>query len=177
VLFRENTVLAGSSNNDGAPGQAAGSDIFMMRGSNVLLAPGNGRTIRIEGQIADDSSASIGTGSYAPGAGADLRSGGGGLVQLAGTNTYSGRTILEGATLVAKLGEGIHPASPVIFSGPGSLGTLNTGNTGVLLLSENVTQRAGSVVPGQFRWNGAGGFASGTTSGIKVNFGQTAGGV
>jgi fibronectin-binding autotransporter adhesin len=176
VLFRENTALAGSSNNGGTPGQVAGSDIFMMRGADVLLAPGNGRTIRIEGQIADDSSASISNGSYAPGAGADLRIGGGGLVQLAGTNTYSGRTILEGATLETTLGQGIHPASSIIFRGQGSLGTLNTGNTGVLLLGENVTQRAGSVVPGQFSWNGAGGFAAGTASGITINFGKTAGG-
>jgi autotransporter-associated beta strand protein len=176
VLFRENTVLAGSSNNGGAPGQAAGSDIFIMRGADVLLAPGNGRTIRIEGQIADDSAASIANGSYAAGAGADLRIGGGGLVQLAGTNTYSGRTILEGATLETTLGRGIHSASSVVFRGQGSLGGLNTGNAGVLLLSENVTQRAGSVVPGQFSWNGAGGFASGTASGITINFGQTAGG-
>ena len=176
VLFRENTVLAGSSNNGGTPGQAAGSDIFMMRGSNVLLAPGNGKTIRVEGQIADDSSASIANGSYAPGAGADLRIGGGGLVQLAGTNTYSGKTILEGATLETTLGRGIHAASSVMFSGQGSLGTLNSGNAGVLLLRENVTQRAGSVVPGQFIWNGAGGFAAATADGITINFGKTDGG-
>lgn len=176
VLFRENTVLAGSSNNGGESGQAAGSDIFMMKGSNVLLAPGNGKTIRIEGQIADDSSASIAGGSYAPGAGADLRIGGGGLVQLAGTNTYSGKTILEGATLETTLGQGIHPTSSVVFNGQGSLGGLNTGNAGVLLLSENVTQRAGSVVPGQFIWNGAGGFAAGTADGITVNFGKTTNG-
>jgi autotransporter-associated beta strand protein len=176
VLFRENTALAGSSNNGGAPGQAAGSDIFMMKGADVLLAPGVGKTIRIEGQIADDSSASIASGSFAPGAGADLRIGGGGLVQLTGTNTYSGKTILEGATLETKLGVGVHPTSSIVFGGQGGLGTLNTGNAGVLLLSENVTQRAGSVVPGQFIWNGAGGFAAGSADGIKVNFGQTVGG-
>lgn len=176
ALFRDNAVLAGSSNNGGASGQAAGSDLFMMKGSNVLLAPGAGHTIRIEGNIADDSAASIATG-YAAGAGADLRIGGGGLVQLAGYNTYSGRTLLEGATTEVTLGQGIHPTSSVVFSGAGTIGTLNPHvNAGMLLLSENVTQRAGTVA-GQFQWTGAGGFASGLENGITLNFGKTNNGV
>ncbi|AOY95486.1 hypothetical protein BKK79_27405 [Cupriavidus sp. USMAA2-4] len=174
VLFRDNTVLAGSSNNGGQAGQAAGSDIFMMKGSNVLLAPGVGNTIRIEGQIADDSSASIGSGGYAPGAGADLQIGGGGLVQLVGNNTYSGKTILTGGTLQADLGVGINAASSVVFNGAGNLASgLTTSNAGTLLLSSDVTQRAGSAVPGQFIWNGAGGFAAGTSAGITVALGLT----
>lgn len=174
VLMSDNTVLGGSSNNGGEAGQTAGSDLFIMKGANVLLAPGVGKTIRIEGQIADDSAASIGGGSWAPGAGADLRVGGGGRVQLAGLNTYSGRTWLEGATLETKLGEGVHAASSVVFSGAGVLGTLAPSNSGTLLLSEDVTTRAGSSVPGQFIWNGAGGFAANTANGISVNFGKTA---
>ncbi|WP_301542540.1 autotransporter-associated beta strand repeat-containing protein [Cupriavidus basilensis] len=174
VLFRDNTVLAGSSNNGGQAGQASGSDIFMMKGSNVLLAPGVGNTIRIEGQIADDSAASIASGGYAPGAGADLQIGGGGLVQLAGTNTYSGKTILTGGTLQADLGVGINSASSVVFKGAGSLPSgLTTSNAGTLLLNSDVTQRAGTAVPGQFIWNGAGGFAAGTAAGITVALGQT----
>ncbi|NML47539.1 hypothetical protein HHL11_27570 [Ramlibacter sp. G-1-2-2] len=174
-LFRDNTVLAGSSNNGGAAGQAAGSDIFMMKGSNVLLAPGAGHTIRIEGSIADDSTASIGTGAYAPGAGADLRIGGGGLVQLAGQNTYSGKTLLEGGTLEADVGTGINTSSSVVFSGSGAIGTLNTGNSGALLTTQDITQRAGTL-PGQFAWTGAGGFAADTTGGITIDFGRTGNG-
>ncbi|MEF7615530.1 autotransporter-associated beta strand repeat-containing protein, partial [Aquincola sp. MAHUQ-54] len=177
ALFRENTVLAGSSNNGGASGQAAGSDIFMMKGANVLLAPGSGNTVRIEGQIADDSNASIGSGSYAPGSGADLRVGGGGLVQLAGQNTYSGKTIIEGATLQTALGQGIHATSTVQFNGTGTIGTLAAhANAGVLLLEQEVNLRAGSVVPGQIMWTGAGGFAAGSTAGLTIDLGKTTGG-
>ena len=125
VLFRENTVREGSSNNDGEAGQAAGSDLFVMKTADVLLSPGAGHTIRFEGQIADDSNASIGGASYAAGAGADIRIGGGGLVQFAGENTYSGKTRIEGATLETTLGQGIHPrpAKTVASSSPKVIAT------------------------------------------------------
>ncbi|MCG8991101.1 beta strand repeat-containing protein [Laribacter hongkongensis] len=171
ALFRDNTALAGSSNNNGAAGDAAGADIFVMKGGSVTLSPGAGNTIRIEGGIADDSAASIGSASYASGRGADVQIAGGGLVQFAGTNTYTGKTMISGATL----GEGIHDDSGIVFNGIGSIsgGMSPHFNAGVLLLSENVTRKVGSVVLGQISWNGAGGFAAGTTDGIQLNFGRT----
>ena len=79
-----------------------------------------------------------------------------------------GKTILTGGTLQAdrrghqrgqqrRLQRRRQPASG-----------LTTSNAGTLLLSSDVTQRAGSAVPGQFIWNGAGGFAAGTSAGITV---------
>ncbi len=173
ALFRNNYVYAGSSNNGGEAGQSAGTDLFVMRGGQVTLSPGAGNTIRFEGSIADDSAASIGGASWASGNGADIRIAGGGLVQFAGTNTYSGKTIIEGGTLEATLGEGIHQDSAILFQGTGKIGKLIPHvNAGTLMLSENVTKRAGTM-PGQVAWDGAGGFAAGTTEGIQINFGRT----
>ena len=174
ALFRDNYVYAGSSNNGGEAGQSAGSDLFIMRGAQVTLSPGAYNTIRFEGSIADDSAASIDGAAWASGNGADIRIAGGGLVQFAGTNTYSGKTIIEGGTLEATLGEGIHEDSAILFQGTGQIGDLIPHvNAGALLLSEDVTKRAGTM-PGQVAWNGAGGFAAGTTEGIQINFGRTA---
>lgn len=75
-----------------------------MKGGSVTWSPGAGNMIRIEGGIADDSAASIGSASYASGRGADVQIAGGGLVQFAGTNTYTGKTMISGATLEARLG-------------------------------------------------------------------------
>jgi hypothetical protein len=174
ALFRNNYALAGSSNNGGEAGQAAGTDLFVMRGGSVTLAPGAGKTIRFEGSIADNSAASIGGASWASGNGADIRISGGGLVQFAGINTYTGKTIMTGATLEATLGEGIHDNSSIVFNGTGTIGNLSAHtNAGVLLLSEDVTRLVGTAVPGQISWSGAGGFAAGTTDGIQLNFGRT----
>jgi autotransporter-associated beta strand protein len=143
----------------------------------VTLAPGAGNTIRFEGSIADDSASSIGSASWSAGYGAAITIAGGGLVQFAGTNTYSGRTIIQGATLEATIGEGINSASTIFFNGSGTIGTLVPHvNAGVLLLSQDVTVRAGSLIPGQIMWNGAGGFAAGTADGITLSFGKTVGG-
>ncbi len=174
ALFRNNKVLAGSSNNGGEAGQSAGSDLFVMRGGQVTLSPGAYNTIRFEGSIADDSAASIGGASWSSGDGADIRIAGGGMVQFAGTNTYSGKTIIEGGTLEATLGQGIHQDSAIVFQGAGQIGTLTPHvNAGTLLLSENVIKLAGTE-PGEISWNGAGGFAAGTSNGIQINFGLTA---
>lgn len=174
ALFRNNYVYAGSSNNGGEAGQSAGSDLFVMRGGQVTLSPGAGNTIRFEGSISDDSAASIDGASWASGNGADILIAGGGLVQFVSTNTYSGKTIVEGGTLEATLGEGVHEDSAILFQGTGQVGTLIPHlNAGTLLLSEGVTKRAGTM-PGQVAWDGAGGFAAGTTDGIQVNFGRTA---
>ncbi|MDC1398955.1 hypothetical protein N8306_00335 [Yoonia sp.] len=177
ALFRDNAVLGGSSTNRGEAGQAVGSDLFVMKGARVDLAPGAGNTIRFEGSIADDSIASIEGGQWSAGEGADINIGGGGLVQFASENTYSGKTFIHGATLEAAFGEGIHDASSLVFSGNGKItgagGITPHLDAGVVLLSDDVTKRVGSVVPGQISWDGAGGFASGVEEGIVLNFGRT----
>jgi autotransporter-associated beta strand protein len=178
ALFRNNYVLAGSSTNGGEAGQAAGTDLFIMKGGDVTLRPGAGKTIRFEGSIADDSAASIDGASWASGNGADLRIEGPGLVQFAGTNTYSGKTIIAGGTLEAVLDEGIHPDSSIVFRGSGQIGSTTNLlqphlSAGVLLLTGEVTRRVGSVVPGQIAWDGAGGFAAGSSEMLTINFGRT----
>ncbi len=176
-LFSNNYAFAGSSNNFGTAGQSAGSDIFMMKGSNVLLSPGVGKTIRIEGTIADDSQASFSTASYASGDGATLRVGGGGLVQLLGANTYSGATQIEGATLEADIGVGINNNSHISFKGAGVLNTDTTDssitplvNAGVLMTSGTITRRV-DIWPNSISWAGAGGFAASSADGLTLNFG------
>ena len=67
ALFRNNYVLGGSSTNGGEAGQAAGGDLFIMKGARVDLMPGAGKTIRFEGAIADNSIASIEGGSWSAG--------------------------------------------------------------------------------------------------------------
>lgn len=169
-LFRNNAVMAGSSANSGAAGDAAGSDIFMMKGSTVTLAPGAGHTIRIEGTIADDSASSISGASYAAGNGAALHVVGGGLVQLVGANTYSGKTYIEGATLQADDGVGINANSHVQFNGSSTIGSnLSNDTAGVWLTSGTIERRIGSLAP-QISWSGSGGFAAGD-DGLLLNFG------
>lgn len=170
ALLRNNAVMAGSSVNGGAAGDAAGSDIFMMKGSTVTLAPGAGHTIRIEGTIADDSASSISSASYASGNGADLHITGGGLVQLAGANTYSGKTYIEGATLQADGGTGINANSHVQFNGSSTIGAnLSNDTSGVWLTSGTIERRIGSLAT-QISWLGSGGFAAGD-DGLVLNFG------
>ncbi|MDR6133954.1 autotransporter-associated beta strand protein, partial [Sphingomonas sp. SORGH_AS802] len=169
ALFRNNAALSGSSNNNGVAGNAAGSDLFMMRDSNVTLSPGQGRTIRFEGSIGDDSAATYRNAAYAAGAGASLQVTGGGLVQLAGTNTYSGTTYIGGATVQATDGVGIHRDSHITFNGGGTIGTLTEENGGTWLTSGIINRRVGSL-PHQISWAGSGGFAAGD-DGLVLNFG------
>ena len=175
--FENNYAFSGSSNNRGEAGEAAGSDIFMMTGSDVLLAPGAGNTIRIEGSIADDSQGTYDSASFAAGEGAYLRIGGGGLVELLGENTYTGATILEGATLAADLGQGINDDSRILFSGQGRLtpesldnSLVAHGNAGVILTSGEITRRVDQW-SNAIRWSGAGGFAAATEETLTLNFG------
>jgi len=169
-LFRNNSVLAGTSANGGGAGDAAGSDIFMMKGSLVTLAPGAGHTIRIEGSIADDSAAGMDGASYASGNGADLHITGGGLVQLVGENTYSGKTYIEGATLEADDGVGINSDSHVQFNGSSTIGAnLANETSGVWLTSGTIERRIG-LLSTQISWSGSGGFAAGD-DGLVLNFG------
>ena len=176
ALFRNNYVLGGSSTNGGEAGQAAGGDLFIMKGARVDLMPGAGKTIRFEGAIADNSIASIEGGSWSAGEGADLHIGGGGLVQLAGENTYSGKTYIHGSTTEVTLGEGIYPDSSIVFEGAGNItgsgGIQPHFGAGTLFLAEDVVQRVGANVPGQISWDGAGGFSAATAEGIVLNFGR-----
>ena len=174
-LFRNNSVLAGSSNNGGAAGDASGTDLFMMKGSNVVLSPGVGNLIRFEGSIADDSAASIGSASWAAGDGADIHITGGGLVQFVGANTYTGNTSIEGATLEADDGQGINNDSHLLFAGTGSIGqgsAFSTLNAGVWLpMTANEVVRQVGDAPNQISWTGSGGFAA-NSGGLTLNFGS-----
>lgn len=186
ALFRDNKVLAGSGGKGGAAGEAAGTDLFMMKGSTVTLMPGAGNIIRFEGSIADDSAASIDS-TWASGEGADITIIGGGLVQFAGENTYSGNTIIAGATLEAEDGIGIHVDSNIQFDGRGSIGqgaAFKNENAGVWLttaaeLDQDViphTLAQGEIVrrvgtaPGEISWTGSGGFAANANN-LLLNFG------
>jgi autotransporter-associated beta strand protein len=176
-LFENNAALGGSSNNSGESGQAAGTDIFLMRGAQLYIAPGAGKTIRFEGTIADDSAASIDGGAPASGAGATVRFGGGGLVQLNGENTYTGLTQIEGATLAVDDGVGINRDSRIYFAGAGRLGSLSSGaNTGTVLTSGTFVRRVGTLSH-QLTWNGAGGFAAASEEGLVLNFGKLGGSI
>lgn len=174
--FADNATLAGSSENGGAAGDSAGSDLFMMKGSTVTLAPGVGNTITFYGSIADNSASSIANASYAAGNGASLIVTGGGTVQLFGTDTYSGTTYVNGATLEADNGVGINVDSHVAFDGTGSINNgLSTLNAGTWLTSGTLTRRVGTLDT-QISWGGSGGFAA-TSAGLTLNFGSINGGL
>lgn len=184
AVFEGNEVVAGSSNNGGAAGDAAGSDLFIMKGSNIFIRPGTGNTIVFNGTIADDSAASIATASLAAGNGASLRIQGGGLVQFLGANTYTGATYLEGGTLQADDGTGINTLSRILFNGGSTIGGeggLSLAGTGTLLTQGIFSRRAGFNA-NQVAWSdatastgGSGGFAA-TQAGLTVNLGIQSGG-
>jgi len=186
--FSNNYVAGGSTSSEfGEAGSEAGTDLFMMKGSTVRLQPGQGKTIQFDGTIADDSLATNDGFQNAAGEGADLRIGGlggngGGLVILNGANTYSGHTILEGATLLATVGVGVNDLSLIRFNGAGSItvdpgankvtSTLSLDTVGTLLLreGEDYTRLAGTD-PSETAWTGSGGFASGFKGLLTVNLG------
>lgn len=138
----------------GAAGQAVGTDIFVMKGADLLFRPGAGSVVTVNGSIADDSAASISLDGgidaqsvYQVGDGADVRFGEG-LTILNGANTYTGKTLIgTGAVLQAQDGVGIHAHSQIAFDG-------------------GVLQSSGSFVRGvgadstQVTWTGDGGFAA-----------------
>ncbi|WP_423856027.1 autotransporter-associated beta strand repeat-containing protein [Acidithiobacillus montserratensis] len=139
-------ALAGNSVNGGSAGQAAGTDLFMMNGSHVVLDPGAGHTITFNGTIADDSVASIG-GYYIPagqGAGLSIDSG---LVIFNGNNTYTGQTKLNGGVLQAQNGVGLNLESNLRMNG------------GVFQSQGTFSRYVGSA-PNEVEWTGSGGFAA-----------------
>jgi autotransporter-associated beta strand protein len=184
--FSNNYVAGGSSSSQfGEAGSEAGTDLFIMKGANVRLQPGKGKTIQFDGTIADDSFATNDGYQNAAGFGTDLRVGGtggngGGLVIFNGENSYSGNTILEGATLSASVGVGVNDMSVIRFNGSGSVNTnlitnkvnstLTLDSVGTFLLGEDYSRRSESD-PGGTVWTGSGGFASGIKGLVTVNLG------
>lgn len=180
ALFDLNYVAGGTTTSAmGEAGMSAGTDLFMMKGSNVSLEPGLGKEIRFNGSIADDSYATDDGFMNAAGDGADITIGGnGGLVNFAGENSYSGNTILQGATLTALMGVGVNDASLLRFNGAGSISVNSTtlavssnmslASVGTFLLQEEYVRRAG-MDTAETAWTGAGGFASGLTDAPEVN--------
>ena len=169
-----NNDIGGSSTNGGLAGGAAGSDIFMMTGSNVQFVPGAGNQITINGTIADNSIYSIGA-SAGAGAGASLQIGAGTTV-FNGANTYSGQTFIEGGVLYgarntstnttgtpnyaltdgalqASIGVGIPTNSNLTFNGPDWA-------TGGVLQSNGLIWRWVGTNPNEVQWTGSGGFAA-----------------
>jgi autotransporter-associated beta strand protein len=130
ATFDGNSAVGGASLNFGPAGGSAGSDIFMMTGSTVLIAPGAGNVITFNGTIADNSVASIGAPSLPLGAGvigtpsfplgANSSAGAGagvttyaGLTVFNGQNTYSGQTVINGGALDGTLNTGTNtPGAP-----------------------------------------------------------------
>lgn len=180
ALFELNYVAGGSTTSrSGEAGMSAGSDLFMMKGATVRLEPGLGNEIRFEGDIADDSLATNDGFQNAEGFGSDITiAGQGGIVVFNGENTYSGNTILEGATLDAALGTGVNDNSLIRFNGAGVSttktnegGNLALGTVGTLLLQDDFVRRVG-MDPSETAWTGSGGFASGVEGESVVNLGQ-----
>ena len=169
-------AAGGASLNGGLAGNGVGTDLFVMTGATVNLAPGAGQTYTFNGTIADDSIVSVGTGqSQAPGNGADLRFFAGTTV-LNGANTYSGQSIILGGALEGPLntgtnttgapdwtrtggvlratdGVGLPTSSNLNFAGPGLYtgGALETSGTFARYLGTNSNR---------VQWTGSGGFAA-----------------
>lgn len=161
ALFDRNAVFAGSSENGGEAGQAAGTDLFMMKGSSVTLKPGKGNTIVFNGTIADDSSASIGGTSIASGQGAGLTVEDGRVI-FNGENTYTGQTRIEdGGVLQAQDGYGIHRDSNINLAGG-------------VLQSNGTFDRYLGTGSDRIQWTDSGGFSAidGDLT-VRLNNGQT----
>ncbi len=123
--FCSNVTQGGSSLNGGIAGSAAGTDIFMMTGSSLLLDPGSGNTVYFEGSIVDDSAATLPNASFGAGDGAGLTVNSG-LVIFDGRNSYSGQTLITGGVLQAQDSVGVNLNSNInlaggIFQGNGTM--------------------------------------------------------
>lgn len=118
TTFSGNNAEGGTSTNFGQSGNGAGTDLFIMAGADVTLAPGEGNTIEFKGTIADDSYASIGEkASVQTGEGAEINVEEGTVI-FKGENTYTGQTnIKEGAVLQAVDGYSIHENSNINLEG------------------------------------------------------------
>jgi fibronectin-binding autotransporter adhesin len=146
ALFNQNATSGGSSLNGGAAGEDAGADLFMMKGSTVVLDAGVGNTIIFNGGIADDSAASINGASYSSGQGAglEIRSG---LVIFNAENTYTGQTNITGGVLQAQDRVGVHRNSNINLAGG-------------VLQSNGLFSRYLGTGSDRIQWTGSGGFAA-----------------
>jgi autotransporter-associated beta strand protein len=168
--FTNNRAEGGSSTNGGQSGNAAGADLFMMKGSIVTIRPGTDsltgldNTVTFNGTIGDDSRESYDEATNARGAGATITIGKG-LTVFNGKNTYTGQTVMEGGVLDADDGWGLNHYSNLNFNGSGRTGGIGTGSlldntyAGVLMTSGYFGRQVGTVSP-QVQWTGSGGFAA-----------------
>jgi len=164
TTFAGNRALAGGSLNRGLSGDQAGTDIFMMAGSNVIFDAGEGNVIQVDGggglSISDNTKpkdyAGANDGMF-EGAGIEVRSG---LTILNGTNTYAGQTHLTGGVLRANEGEGLSSYSNLNFDG------------GVLETSGDFTRFLGTLNE-DVQWTGSGGFSAiGDDLNVRLNNGR-----
>ena len=189
ATFAGDSAIGGNSLNGGLAGGAAGTDLFMMTGATVNIAPGAGNVVTFNGTIADNSKTSIGTPSVPLGTDYPISAGAGltiyaGLTVFSGQNTYSGETVINGGALGGPLnpgtntpgapnaavtdgalqaadGVGLPTASNLNFSGPGQFtgGVLQSGGTFTRYVNPNPNPDGGSN-PGGVQWTGSGGFAA-----------------
>src|SRR5262249_56927446 len=104
------SAIGGASMNGGLAGGAAGTDIFMMQGSQLILQPGASpgniaNVITFNGTIADNSVGSIGAPTVPQTAGYPVSGGapvtvGAGITVFNGANTYSGQTVINGGDVI-----------------------------------------------------------------------------
>lgn len=164
--FDGNNAVGGQGGAGGTSGSGAGTDLFMMKGSNVNLNPGAGNVITFNGGIADDSQANIDS-NIPTGRGAGLTVSSG-LVIFNGENTYTGQTVIAGGVLQAQDGVGIHTDSSINLNG------------GILQSNGDFTRYVGVYNPAnglnstRIQWSGSGGFAAaGGELDVKLSNGQT----
>ena len=174
ATFTGNNAIGGSSLNGGQAGTGSGTDLFMMTGSSVRIAPGAGNTITFNGSIADNSISSIGA-SASVGSGAGLTTYAGTTI-FNGSNTYSGQTVIRGNALSGAVNTaantigapdynttagglraqdrvGLPTNSNLRFDGP------NMG-TGGVLETNGVFNRWVGTNSNRVQWTGSGGFAA-----------------
>ena len=166
--FDSNGVLGGEGGDGGSGGAAAGADLFMMKGSTVVIRPGAvggvDNVVTFNGTIGDNSRESYVGAQYGSGFGAGLTIGKG-LTIFNGKNTYTGQTTMEGGVLQAKEGQGLNKNSNLNFNGAGrtdgigATSLLDNTYAGVLLSSGYFSRQLGTDGT-KVQWTGSGGFAA-----------------
>jgi len=161
--FDSNGAQGGAAGEGGASGPAAGADLFMMKGSTVVIRPGQtagvDNVVTFNGTIGDDSRESFVGAQYGRGLGAGLTIGQG-LTVFNGKNTYTGETTMEGGVLKATDGWGLDNYSNLNFNGGGRTGSLLDNEFAGVLLSSGYFSRQLGIAGGQVQWTGSGGFAA-----------------
>ncbi|SFZ83437.1 autotransporter-associated beta strand repeat-containing protein [Devosia enhydra] len=170
--FNFNRAEGGDGGLMGQAGNAAGTDLFMMKNSTVAIRPGTrlvGTTVvdnvvTFNGSIGDDSRESFDEAINGRGSGASLTIGKG-LVIFNGRNTYTGQTRMEGGVLQAKDGWGLSNYSNLNFNGTGR--TDGTGGASLfdnaqagVIMTTGVFGRQLGTAGTQVQWTGSGGFAA-----------------